>query len=138
MARRDGRSAGYDDNLAGTRPQRDIRAEPGSVYHTLLESLDPFIDLPETLALGSKPVGGFWVAGHPGLVRHWGHADGVDSLRLGVDGRIANRRFYERWRGRINFIRQRQHGAVSHDWGCRSPTATAASARPSSPNHQQY
>ena len=59
-------SAGYDDNLGRTAPRRAIRPEVGSVYHTLFESLEGFIDLPERINLGDKPVGGIWLGLHPG------------------------------------------------------------------------
>lgn len=110
-------SFGYSENLGGTRAQRNIRTEPGSVYHTLLTSLDPFINLPKTISLGQKPVGGFWAAIHPGVIRHRHHPAGVDLLRLGADFRLANRRGHEQWRGRADLIRQRRYGAVSQRLG---------------------
>ena len=61
------------------------------VYHTLFESLEGFIDLPERINLGDKPVGGIWLGLHPGLLRHRERDKGVDTLRLGVDLRAADR-----------------------------------------------
>ena len=106
-------SAGYDDNLGKTAPRRAIRPEVGSVYHTLFESLEGFIDLPERISLGDKPVGGIWLGLHPGLLRHRERDNGVDTLRLGVDLRAANRSGYEHSQIRINFNRWRQHGFLN-------------------------
>ena len=105
-------SAGYDNNLDKTVPRRAIRPEVGSVYHTLFESLEGFIDLPESIILGDKPVGGFWIGLHPGILRHGERQHGVDTLRLGIDLRVANRSGYEHGQIRINANRWRRSGRL--------------------------
>ena len=103
----------YDSNLGNTAPQRDITAEPGSTYHTLIESLSPLIDVPETLRLGQKPVAGIWLGLHPGIMHHRHRENGIDIYRVGVDARHANREGYDSLHARVNYNRWRKTGRFS-------------------------
>lgn len=106
-------SLNYDPNLGNTAPWREITAEKGSAYDRLLTSLSPLFEVPDTLQLGEKPVKGLRFGAHPGLIRHRHHEGGVDISRLGLDGRIANRKGYDDWRLRVNHQRWRQGGRFS-------------------------
>ena len=101
-------SVDYDPNLGNTAPRRNITVEPGSHYHSLLQSLSSLIDLPETVTIGEKPVAGIWAGMHPGIVHHRKKPDGIDVYRFGVDARIANREGFEQIQARVNFNRWRK------------------------------